>query len=121
MKSEVKTALCSALRSGEYKQGRNVLKKIDRDGVTRHCCLGVLTELYVDTKHVKEGWKKPRRILDDRRVQVYPYGRQKDWDMPKKAIRNWAGIDAEQTRHLAGMNDKGRSFKQIADYIEKNL
>lgn len=35
----------TALRSGEYQQAIGVLREIDEDGVTRHCCLGVACDL----------------------------------------------------------------------------
>lgn len=34
----------SALRSGEYKQGKFLLKRINEDGSCQYCCLGVLAE-----------------------------------------------------------------------------
>lgn len=42
LKHEVKEKWLKALRSGEYKQGRNTLYNPDTD---QYCCLGVLCEL----------------------------------------------------------------------------
>ena len=43
MKPEIKKLWVDALRSGEYKQAREVLRT---NGGTSFCCLGVLTDLY---------------------------------------------------------------------------
>lgn len=52
MNPEVKEKWVNALRSGEYKQCRNTLRKPDTKGFNykshyRHCCLGVLSDLFV--------------------------------------------------------------------------
>jgi len=45
-----------ALRSGKYKQGKGYLKQFTSKNEPRHCCLGVLCELYNDT--MKKNYKK---------------------------------------------------------------
>ena len=47
MKKNIMTEWVSELRSGKYKQGYGLLKQIDDEEVIlKHCCLGVLCELY---------------------------------------------------------------------------
>lgn len=124
MKQAVKEKLVAALRSGNYKQGRNRLKSTGRDGATRHCCLGVLCEIYTQEKEIKEGFApapSTKYTGADKRMTVHAYGRDREVAMPPKAIRNWAGLDLRSAEQLAEMNDGRKSFKQIADYISASL
>lgn len=97
-----------ALRSGKYKQGREKLKSFDSKKQPRYCCLGVLGEI--------QGQKI-------RKHTEY---------LPKK----WAaGLSRTTQSQLSRMNDgvkydipymealasPRRSFKYIANWIEKNL
>lgn len=100
MDQKLKRKWVAALRSGKYKQGKNRLK-------TKHgfCCLGVLRD--VDdpkcTRTTNEGLLAP---MDAERF----------------------GLTTGRMRALAGMNDgtgdydgARKSFKEIADYIARNL
>lgn len=133
MKTEIKTRWLEALRSGEYEQGRKVLRTAD----DKFCCLGVLCELAVadgaiTSRTVKEG-------LGDGEVSLWWYeGEMVDgsavWmnssttTLPAKAVE-WAGLDKTnpgveidgETLSLAGLNDEGRTFDEIADLIEEQL
>jgi hypothetical protein len=86
---------CKALRSGEYKQGKGNLYDEVKDC---YCCLGVLNKL-----------------------------------MPEKYITGGCNVLLIETEHfkssigvlpkidsLAGMNDTGNTFLEIADIIEEN-
>ena len=87
----------AALRSGKYKQGKEVL----RDG-DRYCCLGVLCEV--------ETGAKPKKV---------PF--------PSAARKARLGLTDKECETLAEFNDGDRpirkpwSFKRIATWIEKNL
>lgn len=113
MKPEIKTKWLEALRSGEYEQGRVMLKD-SSSGTCTYCCLGVLTELYAQEHNLtftgqgshlkKEG---PEEYLSS-----YP--------------AQWAGLSSNTGRGsiqntLAELNDAGETFEDIADYIEKFL
>jgi hypothetical protein len=91
MDKDIKEKWVKALRSGEYKQTRHVLR--DDDG---HCGLGVLCAV---------------QGIADRQIR----GMQFWSDKPE----HWP--DEDQTKELADMNDTGSSFAEIADYIEANL
>jgi hypothetical protein len=137
MKQEVAQKWIKALRSGKYKQGRKALKYRDK-GVTRHCCLGVLCELYQQEKKSKQ-----QRCL--KTVEVNPEkeclwldvsgtGKCRAFrfantatELPK-SVQKWAGMHSEdgvyafsasRQFNLAALNDKGTTFKEIADVIEK--
>jgi hypothetical protein len=95
---EFKAKWCAALRSGEYKQGRHGL----RDG-DRYCCLGVACDV-LDPK----GWDGAR------------FGGLAG-HMPD-AVGHRIGLFRVAMYRLADMNDlDGKSFSEIADYIEANL
>lgn len=47
LKPDVKNQWLAALRSGEYEQGKGVLRRVGTSGNKEYCCLGVLCELAV--------------------------------------------------------------------------
>ena len=102
--AEFKKKWVAALRSGEYKQGMGLLKGEDwNGGPFSYCCLGVACEVAgcknIDGPFIRKGagirgiTKLPKILIGDD-------------GLPDK---------------LAKMNDFGKSFKQIANWIEKNL
>lgn len=95
MDSEIKALWVEALRSGEYKQGRYML----RSDVQTYCCLGVL-------KHLIEG---------DESVGNSSYGD----GLYDEATA--CGLTRDVQWNLVNMNDQGKTFTEIADYIEANL
>ena len=135
MKKEVAKKWVKALRSGKYKQGQNYLKKFNDKGEPRHCCLGVLCELYNDSMR-----KSNKKTLDTQTTQVYdlPYTPQEivtfngeDTSLPVE-VKNWAGISDplglgtfhdvhEEPQCLADLNDMGKRLTTIANIIEKNI
>ena len=104
MKDRIKELWLEALRSGEYEQGTN--KLVIENGETQFCCLGVLTNLYVEETGDAEVWEISTAVLSDK-------------------VRNWAGIrDNNPSLQLddgnesaAVMNDSGYDFDKIADAI----
>lgn len=116
MNKEVKKKWIKALRSGEYKKGRNSLKIIQGDKIT-YCCLGVLCDLYGKENGTK--WSKNTTPYPEflRQMSVLP-----------KVVMNWAGLTTTtgdikykngKVSSLMNLNDNGRSFKWIASVIEK--
>lgn len=95
MDPEIKAKWVAALRSGEYKQTRGMLKKEGPDGPS-FCCLGVLADV-IGEGEVPPGYAE----LNYRGGQAPP---------------TWAQSD------LVRLNDGRRwTFNQIADYIEERL
>jgi hypothetical protein len=101
-------AWVAALRHGCYRQGREQLR-VGR----RFCCLGVACD-----QHDPRGWRQqstgawsylcewselPRGIADDYH------------------LRTTDGRYGLRTESLAADNDRGRSFAEIADFIEREL
>jgi hypothetical protein len=106
MDAEIKRKWVEALRSGEYAQGHQTL----RDETGAMCCLGVLAHI--------QGCDLGSWSHEDRQTIRLP----PEYD---------AGLVFHQCRELAVMNDglwteangraPGKSFSEIADYIEEHL
>lgn len=115
---EVKEKWVTALRSGQYPQGRELLRfsnpETNRD---EFCCLGVLCELAVQEgviAHPRTG------DVDDDGVWHYGLEPYTGTGSPPPAVRKWSGL----TRYaqLVTLNDQdGKTFPEIADWIEANL
>ncbi len=103
----------AALRSGEYKQGRNWLLAQDR-----FCCLGVACNLF-DASKWEESREGEKIVGFGHGVMVFDGQNQ---SLPS-CVREWLGLADAEGRHihgttLSGLNDTGRSFTDIADLIE---
>lgn len=147
MKKRVLTKWLKALRSGKYKQGRGALCQISKKGTKSFCCLGVLCDLY--NKEQKRNKKKGLDIqkldrdgwmvgnLSSNPAFVLSYN-DCDGTLPNQVVK-WAGFREENydgefndatLPELITLNDgssgkvgngtRARSFKQIADIVEKN-
>ena len=114
MKQHIKEKWLEALRSGKYKQGKNLLKT--EDG---YCCLGVLCDLHrKSTKSKRNKWQG----------SYYNCGNEYTTSFLPRLVQKWAGIDTKEgefelkngeKEYLTTLNDQGKSFKQIANYIER--
>ncbi len=109
MKTDVKKRWIEALRSGKYKQCREQLTN-----GKGYCCLGVLTDLYVQEKRKATGWSE----FED--LATLP-----------ELVSRWAGLEDDDPEiegcRLSCYNDgfkegdRGKSFKTIAKLIEEYL
>jgi len=114
MDQTIKQEWVSALRSGEYEQGRGYLK--DRDG--KLCCLGVLCEIAARHGIIEPG----RTTYED--AEAYAYGEERDDIYLPAAVQEWQGLDRSphaNNKSLADLNDGGTPFSDIADLIEAHL
>lgn len=121
MNSKVKEQWLKALRSGEYKQGNGCLKSGDE-----FCCLGVLTDIYAKENNLqwKGGFSADAKTETDKVI----YGKEA---IPRAFVCEWAGLSEPNPKikpiekngldSLAGINDEGYTFEQIADIIEQQL
>lgn len=119
-----------ALRSGDYRQGRNYLSvKNKTNDNFRHCCLGVLCE--IAPKSLK---LEPTIITaEDGTTNVLGYGKAKDYSVLPKEVIDWAGLpdfnpDVKESpndkwgQNLSHFNDARKyNFNQIADLLEDNF
>ena len=130
MKPEIKEKWVKALRSGKYSQCRHALH-IQDDGF---CCLGVLADLMEPRWEVVEGSEDARCSYQD--------GNKREESLLPITVCRWAGLD-ELDRNvkipsrlsgplqlgptkaaatcLTELNDRGATFEEIADIIEKEL
>lgn len=109
MNQEFKKEWIEALRSGEYIQGKNVLKRLEDNVIVTHCCLGVACELLKYKLELKEEVESGTSIFNG----VYEY-------LPTK-VAEFIDIALEQQENLAWMNDEDYSFEQIATELEKDV
>lgn len=117
MNPEVKAKWIAALRSEKYPQTTEILRNCQG-----YCCLGVLTDLYLQEKG--EEWGQQVREGD-----TY-YHFNYDAENISSFVINWAGLNSydpdvvynEDLSTLITLNDKERlNFNQIADVIEEQL
>lgn len=128
----------AALRSGEYKQGKGVLHNQDTN---TYCCLGVLCDLFVKEKNIKDTYCQQRMLSDTSIVTVFG---DSTGTLPSD-VRHWAWIgddngqfkynkpipssngtayfNDEDTCLLTSMNDgeygHDFTFEEIANIIEE--
>jgi hypothetical protein len=110
MKKPYREQWLTALRSGEYKQGRGRLRKSDDS----YCCLGVLCDI-----SGKGTWiKNP-----DREHYTFDLGHHHRLStFLSKEIEDAVGLTSTDTNLLIKLNDsEGASFEQIAEYIEEHF
>lgn len=122
MNPERKALWLEALRSGEFKQGRNQLKTEMAPDEARHCCLGVACELY--KRETGEGaW-----VLRGEDLNFWISQYDSSWSSLPQAVADWFGLDRDpyvyeglSKTSLAILNDEAKSFEEIADIIEQEL
>lgn len=107
MKTETKKKWLEALRSGEYMQANRVLN----DGDGGFCCLGVLHDVTGGNWHTNGCGEvctgsKHRRHSDSAMLEGKTF---------------LQGLDVYLASNLAELNDKGRTFDEIANVIEEKV
>lgn len=95
MKKSVAINWINALRSGKYRQGKGFLC---RKG--KYCCLGVLNELYPELDLAGDHCKV---LLNYKRIGLF-------------GGHGW--LEDAYGESLAGLNDTGYTFDEIADIIQ---
>lgn len=104
MNREIKREWIEALESGRYKQGIGYLED---DG--KFCCLGVLCKtLRISTR-------------DNRRIGSDGINSDATLEYLSDAVLDRVGLTHEQQEDLSVLNDNGDDFRDIAEYIRKNL
>lgn len=115
MDADFKKKWLDALRSGEYKQGYGRLRSSD----DRFCCLGVLCHV-AKVKSEKISYEEAMRLgWGPDAANTYTYDGEPGF-LSAPLLEKF-GITYDEGWDLAIKNDEGRSFKDTADYIEKNL
>jgi hypothetical protein len=109
MIAEIKQKWLTALRSGEYQQGKSALRR-DEGGQRLYCCLGVLCDL-ID----------PNEWQPAKEGQPMAYKHAIATGMPTYDIMERVDLPSAAAQKLAQMNDDGRSFEEISNWIEVNV
>ena len=117
-----------ALRSGEYKQGNgNLCAEGETPNEPRYCCLGVACDIFLDANWERDDGLTDRSgILDiwsiNGETVMPPVPLENAINKALSSLgqrANTASMSEHPCEQLATWNDSGRSFKQIASYIEK--
>ena len=111
MNKQMKAKWVAALRSGEYRQTTGCL--IDGRG---HCCLGVLCDV-MGMPQNQDG-----AFVNEKGLELGNLGSSYDEEANLSESGGLNQVLCEDARlELAQMNDKGKTFDEIADKIEENL
>ncbi len=112
MNTELKQKWLAALRSGDYKQTKSCLH--NKDG---YCCLGVLCDIS-GIGH----WDQNKEVHGE---IPYVASNGKRWfSIAPTEVKQAVAADSVDSAVWAGvidMNDEGKTFAEIADYLEKVL
>jgi len=115
---QLKASWVDALTNGTYVQAKDVMYKTTVNDVHEMCCLGVLEhicgstidELRIAEDNMPEGMldrKSPESVLSQK-VEL-------------TRINNLSIYRGSLEGYLAHMNDGGKSFEEIANFIKENL
>ena len=115
MNAEMANRWCKALRSGEFVQGEGQLRTLDN----KYCCLGVLCEL--DSRDTDTAWElytgpNPFKPTTTEGHQYLGAA----YILPSSIAAKY-GLNLDDLGNLSSMNDRGISFEEIADFIEKKI
>lgn len=127
MKREIAQRWVQALRSKKFTQAHGRLHRVHPDswGKAGYCCLGVLCELAREDGVVEADVHNVPGAYGT-------YGTTDDFSnnwstvgLPK-AVMDWSGMKSDGGRiggdgSLAGLNDTGKNFEEIADVIEREV
>lgn len=118
MNEDIKSRWLAALRSGDYKQGKDFLHNVEND---TYCCLGVLCDIYAKGENVE--CRKPdggvEYFFDAHEVlpnEIIEWAGFKEFDV-NPSVKTDTGI----WESVAELNDNGNSFIEIAGMIERSL
>jgi hypothetical protein len=120
-----KAKLLKALRSGDYKQTTHRLFRKEADtspGCNRpvgYCCLGVACSISGVPDHLLSRFGGSLPLSGD--YADYKTGASSYTKLFKWAFKQNAFRKTDLASRLAGMNDAGKTFLEIADWIEENV
>ncbi len=119
MDPEAKRAWVEALRSGEYKQGCDVLALVSRDGRAAFCCMGVLCDVAGLPSDHNEDLGTLRYEFDGEScAAALPGSFASAIGLQRYPVLTYNG----QARTASQLNDDERlSFDEIADLIDAQL
>lgn len=118
MKEDIKRRWIEALRSDRFQQGFGYLSYLDREGLKRHCALGVLCELAVEAGITT-------KKVDPIRDSVIVFGEESCDTVLPEEVEKWAELDSADPEinnmEISQWNDNRNDFNRIAELIEEYL
>lgn len=110
LKTKYKEIWLEALRNEGFKQGDGFLKRLDdSQRKPRYCCLGVIAE-------------KCEVLKENNKVgSIIYWSNEEDQGNLSPDFCKKIGLDVDAAATLVELNDGGKSFKFIANWIEGNL
>lgn len=111
-KEEFALQWMAALLSGDYDQACGFLRRDRYNSKDGFCCLGVACDLYSQLTG------KGKWLNFSYRKLFSLYG-QNQGTFPPIEMESDIGLTSNNSRRLANMNDRGESFKTIAQEIER--
>lgn len=122
MKRELRDRWVKALRSGKYKQAIGRLKGPQKKSqhtanrqVDGYCCLGVLLDIDHPEGWYDDSFGRAAHAL----ASKSGHSTKGQYINPSTALR--LGLPAGLQKTLGKLNDSGKSFKEIATYIEDTI
>ena len=118
----IKKKWITALKSGDYTQGKEWLRHTDKNGNKTHCCLGVLCEVLTQELGAPDIWDPEAESQETNREgfasSVLDGNGGVDHGSLPKWLQDWAGLTTKQCSALIKMNDDHDiNFIGIADMI----
>lgn len=99
---EFKNKWVAALKSGKHKQTRGILRDKLSNGTYSYCCLGLACEIDDPTKWIGNFYNNKKLYLTNEFLDKI-------------------NMTDKEMDYYAGMNDKGKTFEEIAADMEINL
>jgi hypothetical protein len=116
MKSEIKEKWIAALTNGKYQQGRDKLRSDDNT----YCCLGVLCDLYQKDNPEVSAWMNGEGYYFQCPDEFSSTKIAKMPNYPNTEVfEKYAGMARRQMLQLAGANDSGVKFHEIAEMVKE--
>ena len=116
-----KKAWVKALRAGEYQQGQNMLCRVGshKDIPDSFCCLGVAADLLILNGHDLK-WEENPNYPVSMRINTTAGTHPGKLSPIKAALPQWLQdwLTRKREARLITMNDDGKNFETIADWIE---
>lgn len=116
---EAKTAWLTALRDGSHAQAQRQLRTLDG-----FCCLGVVCDILPLGEWMGHAYFANDELGDGSSASAYTIPialRSKVFELDAPANIDQSNELNKILNRLITMNDNGRSFSEIADWIEENL
>jgi hypothetical protein len=128
-----KESWLAALRSGKFKQGKGAMRRKEWKGDT-YDPVGILSELF--RREVKRGdWVMGHKFVarGSPKVATFVLGRDtietrtglriRRWFAygPPPDVMQWANLHYRDATRIMAMSDRGKTFEEIADWIEENI